>query len=144
MNMTRFLRWTVVVGALLALVVLPLAARADERIEQKFEKIESLEKDGKVILSNISGTIEVRGWCENGTAPRRVKCAVTNTGSSIPAEDLPRVFDRFFRGDRARRTAAGSGLGLAITKQLVELNAGTVEAANSAEGGVTFTISLPG
>jgi len=90
------------------------------------------------------GSIEVRGWCENGTAPRRVKCAVTNTGSSIPAEDLPRVFDRFFRGDRARRTAAGSGLGLAITKQLVELNAGTVEAANSAEGGVTFTISLPG
>jgi signal transduction histidine kinase len=90
------------------------------------------------------GSIAVRGWCENGTAPRRVRCAITNTGSNIPAEDLPRVFDRFFRGDRARRTAAGSGLGLAITKQLVELNAGTVEAANSASGGVTITLSLPG
>jgi len=90
------------------------------------------------------GSIEVRGWCENGAAPRRVRCAVTNSGSSIPAEDLPRVFDRFFRGDRARRTAAGSGLGLAITKQLVELNAGTVEAENAASGGVTFTLSLPG
>lgn len=90
------------------------------------------------------GSIEVRGWCENGSAPRRVKCAVTNSGATIPAADLPRVFDRFFRGDRARRTAAGSGLGLAITKQLVELNAGTVEAANSASGGVTFTLSLPG
>ena len=90
------------------------------------------------------GSIEVRGWCENGSAPRRVKCAVTNSGSAIPAGDLPRVFDRFFRGDRARRTAAGSGLGLAITKQLVELNAGTVEASNCDSGGVTFTLSLPG
>ncbi len=90
------------------------------------------------------GSIEVRGWCENGSAPRRVKCAVTNSGSAIAPEDLPRVFDRFFRGDRARRTSAGSGLGLAITKQLVELNSGTVEAQNCASGGVTFTLSLPG
>jgi signal transduction histidine kinase len=90
------------------------------------------------------GAIEVHGWCENGTGPRRVKCAVTNSGSSIPVEDLPRVFDRFFRGDRARRTAAGSGLGLAITRQLVELNAGTIEAKNADAGGVTFTMTLPG
>ncbi len=90
------------------------------------------------------GAIEVHGWCENGTGPRRVKCAVTNSGSSISDEDLPRVFDRFFRGDRARRTAAGSGLGLAITRQLVELNAGTIEAKNADSGGVTFTMTLPG
>jgi signal transduction histidine kinase len=73
-----------------------------------------------------------------------VKCAVTNSGSSIPAEDMPRVFDRFFRGDRARRTSAGSGLGLAITRQLVELNDGSIEATNAPSGGVTFTLSMPG
>ena len=53
------------------------------------------------------------------------------------------MFDRFFRGDRARRTASGSGLGLAITRQLVELNGGTIDAANEPGGGVTFTVSLP-
>ncbi len=79
MNMTRFLRWTVVVGALLALVVLPLAARADERIEQKFEKIESLEKDGKVILSNISGMIEVRGWSQGQVKIEALKISRADT-----------------------------------------------------------------
>lgn len=100
--------------------------------------------DNAAKFTPAGGSIDVRGWCENGVGPRRIKCAVTNTGASIPAEDIPRVFDRFFRGDRARRTSAGSGLGLAITRQLVELNDGTIEAANAPSGGVTFTLSLPG
>jgi signal transduction histidine kinase len=71
-------------------------------------------------------------------------CDITNTGSSIPDEDLPRVFDRFFRGDRGRRSAGGSGLGLAIARELVELNGGRIEARNQADGGVTFSLWLPG
>jgi signal transduction histidine kinase len=89
------------------------------------------------------GAIEVRGWAENGVAPPRVQCAVTNTGSTIPDEDLPHVFDRFFRGDRARRTSSGSGLGLAIAHELVSMNQGTIS-AQSDDGSVTFMISLPG
>lgn len=89
------------------------------------------------------GAITVRGWRENGVVPPRVICAVTNTGESIAPDDLARVFDRFFRGDRARRKASGSGLGLAITRELVELNGGTVDAANEPPGSVTFRIAFP-
>jgi two-component system sensor histidine kinase BaeS len=110
---------------------------------------DKLERALTNVLANAAkftpdgGDITVRGWSENGSGPAVVRCAVTNSGSSISADDLPRVFDRFFRGDRARRTASGSGLGLSITRELVELNGGTVD-ARSGEEGVTFTVSLPG
>ena len=77
------------------------------------------------------------------TDPTRLFCAVTNSGSRIDEDDLPRIFDRFFRGDRARRTATGSGLGLAIAKELVELNHGRIQATNETAGGVTFTFTFP-
>jgi len=52
---------------------------------------------------------------------------VTDTGSGIAAEDLPHVFDRFYRGDKSRtRASGGSGLGLAIVRQLVEAHGGQV------------------
>ena len=90
------------------------------------------------------GDVAVRVWRQNGAAPARVVCAVTNSGSSIAPEDLPRVFDRFFRGDRARRSSSGSGLGLAITRELVELNHGSIAVRNDGPEHVTFTVELPG
>ena len=52
---------------------------------------------------------------------RRVQLSVQNFGSAIPAEDLPHVFDRFYRSDKSRKNESGSfGLGLAITKEMVE------------------------
>jgi len=90
------------------------------------------------------GEISVVVRRENSTRPARVICAVTNSGSSIAEEDLSRIFDRFFRADRARRTASGSGLGLAIARELVELHRGEIAAANEAGSGVTFTLSFPG
>ena len=70
--------------------------------------------------------------------------SVIDTGIGIPAEDLPRVFDRFYRVDRSRtRSTGGSGLGLAIVKQLVEAQGGRAW-AESAEGkGSTFSFWLP-
>ncbi len=75
-----------------------------------------------------------------------VQISVADTGSGIPAADLPFIFDRFWRGDRARErnTGTGSGLGLAIARQLVRAHNGTI-AVESVEGdGTTFTIMLPG
>lgn len=73
-----------------------------------------------------------------------VHVAVSDTGAGIPAADLPRIFERFFRVDRARvRESGGTGLGLALVRHAAERSGGTV-AVRSQEGiGSTFTLSLP-
>ena len=126
-------------------VVVDLApdARLRNVDSDKLERAFTNVLDNAAKFTPAGGEITVVGRRENGLGPARVICTVTNTGTSIPADDLSRVFDRFFRGDRARRTAAGSGLGLAITRELVELNRGTIEAANQPGGGVTFKVTLP-
>ncbi len=72
--------------------------------------------------------------------------SVTDEGPGIPDEDLPRVFERFYRVDKARargaRDPGGTGLGLAIVKHLVELHGGSVAVTNRPEGGAIFTITL--
>jgi signal transduction histidine kinase len=73
-----------------------------------------------------------------------VALVVRDTGSGIPAEDLPYVFDRFYRGKQARaRIQDGSGLGLAISKALVELHGGQISAQSVPSGGTLITICLP-
>ena len=68
---------------------------------------------------------------------------VADRGPGIPPADLQRVFERFYRVDRARtRDDGGTGLGLAIVKHLIGLHGGTVEAANRDGGGAVFTIKL--
>ncbi|WP_408993128.1 sensor histidine kinase [Streptomyces sp. 1268] len=70
---------------------------------------------------------------------------VTDTGSGIPADDLPHVFDRFWRAEKSRsRRTGGSGLGLAIVRKLVEAHDGTVEATSAEGEGSTFALRLPG
>jgi signal transduction histidine kinase len=74
---------------------------------------------------------------------RRVTVSVTDTGIGISKEDLPKVFDRFFRCDRARgRETGGSGLGLTIAKSIVEMMGGKIGAESSVGNGSTFTITL--
>ncbi|HEY90303.1 MAG TPA: cell wall metabolism sensor histidine kinase WalK [Dehalococcoidia bacterium] len=73
-----------------------------------------------------------------------VTVGVTDEGIGIPAEDLPHVFDRFYRVDRSRsRSTGGSGLGLAIVKQLVEAQNGHVRAESTSSKGSTFSFLLP-
>ena len=88
------------------------------------------------------GRVEVRGRPAPGT-PAAVRLEVFNSGSLIPPADLPRVFERFYRLDRARTRTSGSGLGLAIAKELVELHGGALTVASDAPG-TTFTLTLPG
>lgn len=68
---------------------------------------------------------------------------VADSGPGIPETDLPYVFDRFFRGDTARKTH-GTGLGLSIVAKTVEDHGGTVAAGRSDDGGAEFTLQLPG
>ena len=69
---------------------------------------------------------------------------VRDTGSGIPDEDLPHVFDRFYRGDRARAEEhAASGLGLAIARSLVEMHKGSITVESAPGEGTTFLIRLP-
>jgi signal transduction histidine kinase len=73
----------------------------------------------------------------------RVRIKVRDTGEGIPAEDIPFIFDRFWRGDKSRSDRAHSGLGLAITKQIVLAHGGTIDVESEVGKGTTFVISLP-
>jgi two-component system phosphate regulon sensor histidine kinase PhoR len=73
-----------------------------------------------------------------------VELSVSDEGPGIPEEDLPRVFERFYRVDKSRaRDPGGTGLGLAIVKHLVELHGGSVRAENRLAGGTRVAITLP-
>jgi signal transduction histidine kinase len=97
-----------------------------------------LENAGK--YTPEGGTITVAGSAAQGA----VRVAVHNTGSFIPEEDLPHVFERFFRVDRSRaREVEGSGLGLAIASQVAERHGGSIRVASSREAGTTFEVLLP-
>jgi two-component system OmpR family sensor kinase/two-component system sensor histidine kinase BaeS len=73
-----------------------------------------------------------------------IRLVVADTGQGISAEDLPFIFDRFWRGDRARtRLGGGTGLGLAIARQLVQAHGGQIHVSSEIGQGTTFTITLP-
>jgi signal transduction histidine kinase len=86
------------------------------------------------------------GAGRDGTRARRPRVVVTvhNTGSYIPTEDLPHIFDRFYRVDKSRsREVAGSGLGLAIAHEVVERHGGTIRAESDPATGTSFVVTLP-
>jgi two-component system phosphate regulon sensor histidine kinase PhoR len=73
-----------------------------------------------------------------------VEVAVRDNGSGIPAEDLPHLFERFYRVDKGRsRDKGGTGLGLSIVKHIVQLHGGRVWAESTLGQGTTFTFTLP-
>ena len=77
-----------------------------------------------------------------GVAPPWAELAVADSGSGIPPEELPRIFERFYRGDRSRR-GSGMGLGLAIVQEIVRAHGGAIQAESVVGVGSKFTVRLP-
>ena len=84
------------------------------------------------------GKVTMEAVATHGEVQMRVK----DTGSGISPEDLPHIFDRFYRGDKSRPHNGESGLGLAIAKSIVEAHGGEIHAASKPGEGAEFTITL--
>jgi two-component system phosphate regulon sensor histidine kinase PhoR len=72
-----------------------------------------------------------------------LEVTVSDTGMGIPQEDLPKIFDRFYRVNRPGQEIQGTGLGLAIVKKIVEMHNGRIEVRSKVNKGTTFTVYLP-
>jgi heavy metal sensor kinase len=130
----------------------PIAGQHNLKILTELAPVEitgDAERLARVITNLLSNAIEynrpegevrVKLEAQAGLAV----LAVSDTGPGISGEDLPHVFERFYRGDKARTTSNGNaGLGLAISKAIVEAHGGTIEVASQEKVGTTFTVRLP-
>ncbi len=124
-------------------VALQAEAGDDVTLSADRERLQQL----LVILLDNALKFTPAGGCIVVTCRRQagqVLLTVADTGCGIPPADVPRIFDRFFRGDRARsRGEGGSGLGLAIARWIVESHRGKIRAESTAGAGTKIIVSLP-
>jgi signal transduction histidine kinase len=115
---------------------LPQASVDSHRIKQVLHNL----LENAVAHTSQGDSITVTAWQQDN----QLKISVVDTGEGIPAEDLPNIFERFYRVDRSRtRATGGSGLGLTIAKRLVEAHGGIIEVESEPGKGSTFTLTLP-
>ena len=96
--------------------------------------------DNAVKFNRPSGEVLMEVMRADG----HVRVTLTDTGIGIPHDDLPRIFERFYRVDKARsREVGGTGLGLSIVKHIIERMNGTVSVESQLGKGSTFTLLLP-
>lgn len=90
------------------------------------------------------GSVMLRAWTERRDGKQVVGMSVWDTGSGISAEDLPHIFDRFYRADHSRtRSSGGAGLGLAIAKRMIEAHGGSIWAESKRGEGTVVGFWLP-
>lgn len=107
-----------------------------DRIEQVFTNL----IDNAIKFNRDKGSVKIYSRDEGG----KVKIVVEDTGAGIPAKDLPRIFERFYRVDKARsRELGGTGLGLSIVKHIIELHSGSVGVESLEGAGSKFWFVLP-
>jgi signal transduction histidine kinase len=104
----------------------------------RLEQVAANLIDNAIKYTPAGGRVEVEVGREEGMAAIRVR----DTGIGIPADELPRIWDRLFRGDRSR-TERGLGLGLSLVKAIVQAHGGRVTVDSQPGGGSTFIVSLP-
>ncbi len=139
-------------------LIAPEAAKKRIELEWQSEEGLYLEADedrlGQIVINLLQNGInytpeggKVRLNAESYAAEdgeERVRIAVSDTGIGIPKKDLPRIFERFYRVDKARsRSSGGTGLGLSIVKHLVELHHGTIRVESEIGTGSQFVLELP-
>lgn len=131
----------------------PQADERDIRLEAELQPLPPLRVDPQRIeqilgnlLSNAlrhtpdGGRVRVRLQPDS----ERVFVSVHDSGPGIPEEALEKIFERFYRADRARsRSQGGAGLGLSIARNLAQAHGGALRAANHPQGGAVFTLELP-
>ncbi len=82
-------------------------------------------------------------WINTGLGDGTVSLTIKDTGMGIPPDELPHIFDRFFRGKHAQTYRDGTGLGLAITHEIINNHGGKIEVNSSVGEGTSFIVSLP-
>lgn len=133
-------------------LIRPLASEGAVKLIPELTAVECCGEAGRLaqVITNLlinaiqynreSGEVRLRVQREGGLAV----LTVADTGRGISTDDLPHVFERFFRADRSRTGSAGhAGLGLAISKAIVEAHAGTIEIASQLGAGTIVTVRLP-
>ena len=118
--------------------VLPVLDGDEERLIQAFGNI----MVNALAYAPADSDIEIRARTGAGGG---VELSVTDSGPGVQEEDLPRIFERFYRADKARtqRNVEGSGIGLAIVRSLIEAHGGEVSAANVEPTGLRVSVLLP-
>jgi two-component system OmpR family sensor kinase len=131
-------------------LIRPLADERGVKVSTELAPVE-IEGDSErlgLVVTNLltnavqynhdGGEVKVRTKLENGM----VVLTMSDTGQGIPAEDLPRVFERFYRADKSR-SSGNAGLGLAISKALIAAHGGSIDVVSEENVGTAFTVRLP-
>jgi two-component system phosphate regulon sensor histidine kinase PhoR len=105
--------------------------------ERLFQTITNLVHNA-IKFNRVGGSVTITSTFDD----RNVKIEVTDTGIGIPQDNLPRVFERFFKADKSR-TNRGSGLGLAIAKHTIEAHGGKIWIQSQEGKGSTFSFTIP-
>jgi heavy metal sensor kinase len=132
-------------------LVQPLADERDVKIISELSPLQILgdsERLAQVVTNLLTNAIqynqpagEVRVTLESQEG--LAVLTIVDTGQGIAAEDLARVFERFYRADKSRTGAGNAGLGLSICKAIIEAHGGTIDVASTQNVGTTFTVRLP-
>jgi signal transduction histidine kinase len=121
---------------------LPLVWGDEERLRQVLTNLVG----NAIKYSPEGGVIRIGGWSEpaESTEPVSVVTYVADEGIGIPKDELPQIFERFYRVDSTlRRSTAGAGLGLFLSKAIIEAHSGEIWARSEPGAGATFFFSLP-